>query len=285
MTEEGFIDARDYVLDARPAEANIEQILPLARELVASGPDLILSVTTGTTQALRAVTERIPIVMVAAHDPVEAGVVADLAHPGGNITGQSLMGGDLMPKQLEVLGIVVPLRGLGYLTPDVPSPAPGYPSVTDIFERSMRQHAMAVGIDVRTLRWRRSADVDGLLGGMTDRVDALFLIESASWFSPPSPTPLEHVVEFARRRRIPSFAGARGYAEAGLLMSYGSQVGPDTWRGAAGFVARIFRGAQPADLPVTRPTRFELVLNEKTANAIGVVFPRVLLERADTILR
>jgi putative ABC transport system substrate-binding protein len=192
-----------------------------------------------------------------------------------------------MPKQLEILREAAPVRRLAYLTPDVPSPAPAYPSVTELFERAMHQHAKRLGIDVEALRWRQPADVDGVAARLdTMSVDALYLIESASWFALPRPTPLERLIELSMRRRLPSIAGARAYAEAGLLISYGdARIGTEIWRTVTRFVVRIFRGATPAQIPIERPTRFELVANERTARTIGVALPRSLLERADTVVR
>ncbi len=286
MRGEGFVEGDDYTLDVRAAGSSTELLVPLARELVALEPALILAVTTGSTQAARAVTSAVPIVMVAAHDPVEAGVVTSLSHPGGNVTGQSLMGGDLMPKQLELLAEIAPLKRIAYLSPHLASPAPGYVSVTDTFERSMREKAGARGIDVRALKWSEPAELVTLLTALNaEGVDAIFMIESSTWFTPPAPRPLDRVVEVAIRRRLPSISGARGYADAGLLMTYGSVVGPDNWRTVTRFVARILRGAKTADIPVERPTRFELVVNSKTASALGVTLPQALLDRADVVIR
>lgn len=287
MKEEGFIEDVDYVIHVRAADGKTEGLVALAKELVSLDSDLIIATTTGSTQAARAVTSTVPIVMVSAHDPVEAGVVADLARPGGNVTGQSLMGGDLMPKQLELLREVTGVRRLAYLTPHVPSPAPGFASVTDVFERSMREKAGAVGIDVSTFTMREPSGLDTVLAALNaQEADALYLIESAAWAAPPAPRPIDRIVQVSLRRRLPSIVGARFFAQAGLLMSYGD-ANPieERLRSVSRFVARIFRGAKPGDIPVERPTRFELVLNVKTATALGLTFPRTLLDRADTILQ
>ena len=293
MKNESFVHEIDYVIDTRAAEGDYSRLLPLAQELVALGVDVIVANTTAPTQAARAATSSVPIVMVASHDPVDAGVVASLAHPGGNVTGQSLMGADLMPKQLEILSEAAPFRRLGYLTPYAASPAPGYPSVTDMFEAAMRERAKPFGIDVRTFTVRVPSDVDAALAMVVaQQVDALYVIESPFWFvelpSPPATKgqrPFDRVTQLARDRRLPSIAGLRPYAQQGLLMSYGdARTNLELFRGVTRFVARIFRGAKPADLPVERPTRFALTLNAKTAAAIGLTLPRTLLDKADAVI-
>ena len=149
----------------------------------------------------------------------------------------------------------------------------------------MREKAGARGIEVRALTWSEPAELGTLLTALSvEAVDAIFMIESSTWLASPAPRPLDRVVEAAIRRRLPSISGVRGYAEAGLLMTYGSVVGPENWRTVTRFVARILRGAKPGELPIERPTRFELAVNTKTATAIGVTLPRSLLDRADAVI-
>lgn len=286
MRAEGF-EASDYVLEIRAADGSTERLTPLAKDLLSLDVDLLVVTTTGSTQAARALTSSVPIVMVGSHDPVDAGVVTSLAHPGGNVTGQSLMGGDLMPKQLEILREVVRADRLAYLSPSVPGPAPDQASVTDIFERSMRQAAAAAHVDVRSFMMREPREIDGVLTALAAvDIDALYVIESPFWFSRQPVRPIDRVVEFAGRRRLPSITGPRVYVEQGLLISYGdARPGTELWRGVTRYVARILRGAKPADLPVERPTRFELAVNTKTAAALGLILPRTLLDRVDTLIR
>lgn len=287
MKAEGFAEDSDYVLEYRFAEGRTDQLVSLAKELVALDLDVIVAATTGATQAARAVTTTVPIVMVASHDPVEAGVVANLAQPGANVTGQSLVGADLMPKQLEILREVARVQRVGYLTPFVPSPASGYPSVTDIFERSMREKVAAFGMDMRTFTLRQPGDVQQVVAALTSEpVDALYLIESPIWFGQQARRPIDEIVEFATRQRRPSIAGARGYAQAGLLIAYGdARPIADLYRSVTRYVAKILRGARPGDIPVERPTKFDLTLNLKTASALGLELPKSLLDQAALIIR
>ena len=294
MLDEGFVYGSDYLIEVRAAEGSNDRLVTLARELVGLDVEVLVASSTGPTQAARAVSSSVPIVMLASHDPVEAGVVASLAQPGGNVTGQSLMAGELMPKQLEILGEASPIGRLAYLTPHVPSPAPGYPSVTDVFERSMRERATALGIEVRTFTMRDASNVDPVLADVAaEAVDAFYVIESPFWFvdlpvasAAGRQRPIDRVVQLALSRRLPSISGLRLYAQQGLLISYGdARPGVELFRSVTRFVARILRGAKPVDLPVERPTRFELGLNAKTASAIGLTLPRTLLDRADVIIR
>lgn len=286
LKEEGF-DPSDYVVEMRAADGSSDQLAPLAKELLTLDVDLLLAATTGSTQVARALTNSVPIVMLASHDPVEAGVVMSLAQPGGNVTGQSLMGGDLMPKQLEFLREVVHVKRLAYLSPDLPDPAPGYASVTDIFERSMRAVAAAAGIEVRSFMMRDPGELQRVLGVLaTDEVDALYVTESPFWVAQRPQRPIDQLVEFAKRRRRPSISGPRFYAEQGLLMSYGdARPISQLWRSVTRYVARILRGAKPADMPIDRPTRFELTVNMKTAGALGLTLPRTLLDRVATLIQ
>jgi len=265
----------------------VDLLAPLAKEPLALDVDVLVVTTTGSTQVARSLTSSVPIVMLASHDPVEAGVVMSLAQPSGNVTGQSLMGGDLMPKQLEILREIVPVDRLAYLSPHLPAPAPGYASVTDIFERSMRAAAAAARIEVRSFMMRDPNELDGVLRALaTDDVDALYVIESPFWFARRPQRPIDQVVEFARQRRLPSIAGARFYAEQGLLMSYGdARPIAELWRTVTRYVARILRGAKPADMPIQRPTRFELTVNMKTAGTLGLTLPRTLLDRVATLIQ
>jgi putative ABC transport system substrate-binding protein len=285
LKEEGF-DASDYVLEMRGADGSSDRLAPLAKELLALDVDVVLAATTGAAQVARALTNSVPIVMLASHDPVEAGVVMSLAAPGGNVTGQSLMGGDLMPKQLEILREIVHVDRLAYLSPDLPEPAPGYASVTDIFERSMRTAAAAAVIELRSFMMRDPSELERVLADLaTDDVDALYVVESPFWVVRQPQRPIDQIIEFAKRRRRPSISGPRFYAEQGLLLSYGdARPNSELWRSVTRYVARILRGAKPADMPIDRPTRFELTVNMKTATALGLTLPRTLLDRVATLI-
>ena len=287
MSAEGFIEGSDYEVIYRFGVSDPNLLQRWARELANAGTDVIVASSTGATQAARFATSVIPIVMVASHDPVEAGVVANLAAPGGNVTGQSLAGGTLMPAQLDLLQQIAPVRRLAYLSPSFPSPGQGYPSVTDIFQRSLLNAASARGIDVTVPPVRDIGDIAAVLAKLADeRLDAVFVIESPAWLVPGTRLPMNEVVDFAVRHRLLSISGLRRYAEAGLLVSYGdARSMPDLHRGAARYVAQILHGATPGSLAIDTPKTFELVINAKTASAIGRDIPQHLIDRAAFVIR
>jgi putative ABC transport system substrate-binding protein len=280
MRANGFIEGRDYEVDYRFGAFDADLILRWARELALSA-EVIVAGTTGATQAARVATSEVPIVMIASHDPIEAGVV----RPGGNVTGQSLAGGDLMPAQLDYLQQIRPVRRLGYLSPALPSYGPTYPSVTDTFERRMRVAAGAIGIEVIAPTIRTTSDVAPALASLaTEPIDALHVIESPTWFVPGTHKPIDEVVDFAIHRGLPTMGGHRMYANAGLLATYGdTRPFAEMHRSAATFVARILRGTAAKDIPVERPSSFELVVNAKTAAAMGLNVPGSVIARADVI--
>ena len=223
--------------------------------------------------------------MIASHDPIDAGVVKDLVRPGGNVTGHSLTGGDLMPLQLDYLQQITPVRLLAYLSPSFPGYGPSYPSVTDAFERRMRATAATFGIDVLAPRIQSTADVAPALATLaSEPIDAVFLIESPTWFVAGTRRPIDQVVDFAARRGIPSFGSNRLYAQNGVLATYGdARSYVELHRTAATYVGGILRGTRPGDLAIDKPTRLELVVNAKTASAMRREIPPSVLRRASVI--
>ena len=287
MAEQGFTDGTDYYVEIRAADGKAEALLPLALELVGLGPDLILATTTGSTQAVRSITGRIPIVMVDPHDPVEAGVVASLDRPGGNVTGVSLVGSDLIASQLDLLREAVPVARVAYLTPNVPPPTGAYPSVTDMFERAMRIRARALGVEVHSFWLTDRASIDDAIAGVsTDTVDALVVIESPIWFSPADRPVIDRIAAIAQQRRLPSISGPSVYPERGLLMSYGDpRLAPQFFQSAARSAAAILKGAKPADLPVEHSDRLQLTVNARVATALGFALTQKPFDRADVVIR
>ena len=287
MLAEGFIEGTDYVVDYRFGVSDPNLLLRWAQELVSGGVEVIVASSTAATQAARVATSVVPIVMVASHDPVEAGVVTSLAAPGGNVTGQSLAGATLMALQLDLLEQIAPVRRLAYLSPSFPSPARGYPSVTEIFERSFLSSASVRGIEVVVPTVLDIGDITSVLAKLgNERLDAVYMVESPAWFVPGTRLPINEVVDVAVRRRLLSIAGPRAYAEAGLLASYGDpRRMPEMHRSAAHYVAQILRGTTPRSLAVDTPKVFELVVNAKTASAIGRDVPPNVLDRAAFVIR
>jgi putative ABC transport system substrate-binding protein len=288
MRAEGFVEGADYDMTYRFANGDPDQVLPLAKDILDARADVIVCTSTGATQAARRVTAHVPIVMIASHDPIDAGVVKDLAKPGENVTGQSLAGATLMPKQLDYLVQIAPVRKLGYLSPTFPSYGTSYPSVTDAFERSMRAAAKPLGIEVIPPNVPKTGDVGQALATLAaESVNALFTIESPTWFTGAvTQRPINQIVDFATRRRLPLMGAQRMYADQGFLLTYGDvRSGVVMHNTVARYVARILRGERPGDLAVDVPKSWELVVNAKTALAIGLDVPQPLIAQAALVIR
>ena len=285
MRSEGLIEGTDYEVSYRFGVFDADLLSRWAREFVSMGVQVILASSTGATQAARAVSTTVPIVMVASHDPIDGGVVPNLARPGGNVTGQSLGGSGLMPIQLDYLLQITPVRRLGYLSPSLPQFGAAYPSVTEAFERRMRDTAVGSGIDMIAPKIRTVGDVKPALVFLeSEQVNALFVIESPMWYVPGTAVPIRQVVDFAISRRLPTMGGHRIYADAGVLATYGDvRSFAEMHRSAARYVAAILRGTPPGDLPVEQSTHFELVINTKTASAIGLEVPQTVRALATLI--
>jgi ABC-type uncharacterized transport system substrate-binding protein len=274
LGELGWIDGQNVVLDARFAEGRHERLAELAAELVRLKPDVLVAGPAPPANAARQATGTIPIVMTAVGDPVELGLVASLAKPGGNVTGVAFsVGLEIFGKGLELLREFNPkLRRVAVLSnPANPNQAA---SIRDVMAA-----ARALGVQVRVLEARAPQALDGAFAAMAkDGAEALLVLTD--------PLFLIHrhrIAELATRHRLPSMFAVREAAEAGGMMSYGPNL-TAAFRRAAVFVDKILKGARPADLPVEQPTKFELVINLKTAKAIGVTVPPALVFRADQVI-
>jgi putative ABC transport system substrate-binding protein len=235
--------------------------------------DVIVAWSGGAAKAAQEATRTIPIVMSLVNDPVGSGLVASLARPGGNVTGLTVMSPDLAAKQVQLLKEVVPkVSRVALLTnPANPSSA--------LFLREAEAAAQALGVRLQTLEARNPQEIDSAFAALTsERAGALLILPDGVFLSQRS-----QIAELAAKRRLPSMYLVREYAEAGGLMSYGPNF-LDLMRRAAIFVDKILKGAKPADLPVAQPTTFELVINLRTAKAIGLTIPPSLLQRADQII-
>jgi putative ABC transport system substrate-binding protein len=214
----------------------------------------------------------IPIVFAIANDPVGGGLVASLARPGGNVTGLSVQGADLAGKRLELLQGVVPgLRRLAILA------NVGFPESAPEL-REAQAAARKLGIEMTKLEIRRSQDIAPAFEALQARADALYVVPDGLIAANRTP-----IVTFALSARLPTVANSREYVEAGVLISYGPNF-PDLFRRVAEHVDKILRGANPADIPVEQPTRFDLVVNLNTAKALGISVPPMLLARADEVI-
>jgi len=247
----------------------------VARELVGLKVDLIVATTDVTIAALKRETRTIPIVMASSADPVGTGFVASLARPGGNVTGLSINSPELSGKRLELLREAVPgLSRVGFLwNPEARGALFDYKE-TEAAARLLRLQLQSVEVT-------RSEDLDRAFAALTEqRAQALIVLGP----SPVVTTNRGRIASLAQRNRLPSMYTNKEMVEAGGLMSYGPSAA-DRFRRAASFVNRILTGAKPSDLPVEQPTKFELVINLKTAKALGITIPQSILIRADEVIR
>ena len=274
LRELGQVEGKTFVLEARYAEGKFERFPELARELVRLKVDVIVVATDVAIAAVKQETRTIPIVMANSADPVGTGFVASLARPGGNVTGLSTVSADLSGKRLALLREAVP----------------GLSRVAFLWNSDVRGHlldyketeaaARALRLELQSIEVSRAEDLERALSAVTSqRAQALL-------FPPGNPVAisnLERIVSFTQKNRLPAMSGARVFVDTGGLMSSGPSF-PAMFRRAATFVDKILKGAKPADLPVEQPTKFELVINLKTAKAIGLTIPPALLGRADQVI-
>jgi putative ABC transport system substrate-binding protein len=269
----GYVEGQNIAIESRWAEGQYGRYPALAADLVRLKVEVIVAVTAAATQAAQQATRTIPIVMLAVADPVGSGLVASLARPGGNVTGLTGMSPDLVGKQLQLLKQVVPeVSRVALLRhPDnAASPAQ---------LREAEAAARILGVRLQTLEARNPQEIDSAFAAMTrERAGALLIIPDAFFVNQ-----RRQIAELAIKRRLPSLFNLAEYTEAGGLMVYGPNF-LDMERRAATYVHKILQGARPADLPVEQPAKFELVINLKTAKALGLTIPQTLLQRADQII-
>jgi putative ABC transport system substrate-binding protein len=271
LRELGWTEGANLVLEFRHASDRAERLPQLAAELVALRPDVIVTAGTTAIRALRAATAGIPIVMAGGGDPVGTGLVASLARPGGNITGVSLLGQEIIPKALSLLREVVPQAKRIDLLGNAANPGNAY------FAKVFSDAARSLGIEGRLLEVRSVDELEPAIAGA--RADALLSLPDPMFY--PN---VERMAAAAIRRRLPlANSASRVYTAAGFLFSYAVND-REVYRLAATYVDRILRGGKPAEMPIEQPSRYELVINQKTARAIGVTIPRALLLRADEVI-
>jgi putative ABC transport system substrate-binding protein len=275
LRELGYIEGKTVLLEVRLFEGTVERLPQLARELVALKSDVIVATNDVAIASVRRETQTIPIVMVFSSDPAGAGFVASLARPGGNVTGLSTLSPETSGKRLELLREVIPgLSRVALLwNPDSRGNLLDYKE-TEAVARSLH-------VELQSIELFRVEDLDRAFSAATKgRAQALIV---------PAGNPVilarqDQVASLAQRSRLPSIHGARQYVDAGGLMSYGPST-TDLFRRAAAYVDKILKGAKPADLPVEQPTKFELVINLKTARVLGLTIPPSLLRRADHVIQ
>ena len=268
----GYIEGQNIVIERRLSDG-LEALPALARELVHLKVDVIVAVSTPAARAAKEATTSIPIVFVAPSDPVGSGLVASLSRPGGNVTGLTDMSVDLAAKRLELLKQVVPrlkrVAALGAALDPVWEPV----------WKEAQEAARALRIDIVPVLITTPDQLENAFISIDRRVQALYVAPQAVFY-----VYRQKIIELASRARLPAVFEYRDYAYSGGLMSYGTDL-IALYRNAARFVDKILKGARPADLPVEQPTEYELVVNLKTAKALGITIPQSILLRADEVIR
>ena len=273
LKELGYVEGKNFVVEYRSADGNFERLRGLAAELVQLNPEVIVTLSTPPTQAVRQATSTIPIVMVSVGNPVETGLVASLARPGGNVTGVANFVGDISAKQVHLLVSAVPkLSRVGVLM------NPANPSSVLIFE-GIQAAPPVTGVRILPFRARTAEEIEQAFLKMSkDRAHALVVLADGFYFQQ-----RVQITALAAKARLPAIYNVREYVEVGGLMSYGANA---LWiaRRAAVYVDKILKGAKPADLPVEQPNTVELVINRKAARELGIKFPSEVLVRADLVI-
>lgn len=274
LQELGYVEGRNLRIEVRSADYHLERLPVLAEELVRLKVDAIVTGGDSEVRAAKAATRSIPIVMSPSGDPVRAGYVASYARPGGNVTGLSWMSPDLSVKLLQILKDAVP--NASHLAVLWNSANP----VKAIDFEETRHAAETLGFRVSSVDITAASKLDTALAAIARvRPDGLVILTDETLNAPMYP----RIVGFATQHRLPSILGEASYATAGGFIGYGPSVG-DLWRRAAHYVDKLLKGARASDLPVEAPTKFELIINLKTAKTLSLTIPPSLLARADQVI-
>jgi putative tryptophan/tyrosine transport system substrate-binding protein len=274
LVDAGYSEGRDVLIEWRSANGDYGRVSQLAADLVYGKVDVIVVGNTVAAQALQRATSTIPIVMAAVADPVGSGLVASLAHPGGNITGLAPMTVELSAKRLQLLKEAIPrLARVAVLwNPD----SPYHQKVIE----DLKAVAPSLSIELKFAHVRKADEFAPAFSAISRaNAQALYVIEDSFFI-----TNRAIVLKLASKARLPAIFGTRAFADGGGLMSYGVNYG-DQYRRSAAYVDKILRGAKPGDLPIEQPTKLELVVNLKTAKALGITIPESILLRADEVIR
>jgi putative ABC transport system substrate-binding protein len=269
----GYVEGQSITIEYRYAEERLDRLPDLAAELVHSKVDVIVAVSTPAIEAAKNATNTIPIIMAGVSDPVGTGFVASLARPGDNITGLSLQSPELSGKRLELLKEVIPkLSRVAFL---VHRQDPGH----RLFVKEAQDAGQSLGMQIQPLAVAGFEEIEGVFPAMVrERIGGLVLQPIFIG------THGLRIAELAARNRLPTISDPREFADAGGLMSYGPSRSA-LWQRAATYVDKILKGTKPADLPVEQPTKFEFVINLKTAKQIGLTIPQSVLFRADKVIK
>ena len=273
LRELGWIEGKNIIIEPLYAENRMDRLPQLAAELVQRNVDVIVAGGTLAPLAAKRATTTIPIVMALAGDPLGSGLVASLAHPGGNVTGLSMMAPDLAGKSLQILKELVPSVSRVAVLWNAANP---YPAL--VFKQTQTA-SLDLGIQIQSLEVRGPNDFDRAFeAAIQQRAEALVTVGD-----PLTINYRKQITEFANKSRLPAIYATKDFVAVGGLMSYGPQIS-DLLRRAAGYVDKILKGEKPADMPVEQPTKFEFVINLKTAKALGLDVPTTLLARADEVI-
>jgi putative tryptophan/tyrosine transport system substrate-binding protein len=273
MRELGYIEGKDFAIEGRFADGDAERLPGLAAELVRAKVDLIVTTGTPVNHAAKKATAVIPIVMTLSVDPVADGLVQSLAQPGGNVTGLTTLSAQLSQKHVELLSALLPkLSRIGALL----NPA----NVGNLIQlKFLRDAAQNAGIAVARADARTPEEIERSLANIaTERPEALVIASDALFLQQ-----RHQIAELVRKHRLPAIALSSEHAAAGSLMSYGPDL-RDNFRRAATYVDRIFRGANPGELPIEQPAKFEMVINLRTARTLGLAIPQEMRFRADRVI-
>jgi putative ABC transport system substrate-binding protein len=276
LREQGYVEGRNLVIERRYADGRVEQTPGFARELAAMKLDAVVTTCTPTTRAAQQALGSTPIVMAAVADPVGQRLIASLARPGANITGLSSQAEDIMPKMLELFASILPRPTTVAVLSDARS------EVHPRMWQALVPVAQALNIKLLKMEVGRPMDVAlpaAFEMALREKVGAIFVLPDEPQFL----TRRAEIVAFAAKHRLPTFYGAREAVDEGGLMSYGENL-RTAYRNAASYIRRVVHGAAPGDLPVGQPTKFELVINMKTAKALGITIPQPLLLSADDVI-
>ena len=274
LHELGWREAQNITIEYRWAEEKTERLPDLARQLVSLRVDVIVAATTPAILPAKQATTTIPIVMAVAVDPVATGIVPSIARPGRNITGLSLMAPELVGKQMQLLREVVPRVSRVAILWN-PSNASNAPQLRDA-----REAARTLKVQLQALEARGPTEIDSAFAVMTrERANAVIVLADSTLVAHRA-----RIADLAAKSRLPAMYGLTDHAAAGGLIAYGPNIA-DLYRRAAVYVDRILKGAKPSDLPIEQPTRFELILNLRTAKTLGLTIPPSILTRADQVIQ
>jgi putative ABC transport system substrate-binding protein len=271
----GYVEGKNILLELRWDEGNPDRWAELAGELVRLKVDVILAGHGAAALGAKQATTTIPIVIGAAGgDPVAAGLVTSLARPGGNITGLAFYGSELSPKRLELIKETLPRLSRAAMM--------WHPFALnlEVGLKEIRATAHSLGLTLQPLEVRQREDFDGAFQAARQKKAGAMLISQGALFG----THRAYIADLGLKHRLPTISGEAEFAEAGGLMFYGQNI-PNTWRRAAAYIDKILKGTKPGDLPVEQPTKFEFIINLKTAKQIGLTIPPNVLVRADRVVK